>query len=396
MLKKAFSSFRHTNYRLFWFGQMVSVSGTWVQTIAQGWLVFELTNSAFLLGMINAIAALPIMLFSLLAGVIADRLNKKHILLVTQTLSMVLAFCLGMLVSLKIAQFWNIALVVGLLGLVNAFDVPARQAFVVEMVGKEDLNNAIALNSFLFNAARIIGPVIVGFLAGSLGIGSCFYLNGISFLAVIVALLFIKGDFSPKDVSEDTIINGLYEGAKYVIGHKKIRALVAITAISSIFGMANVVLMPIFARDVLKVGIKGLGLLMAFVGIGAIFGALALAVFSHKKEKQVFIKSGTIILSLSLIAFSFSSNYMLSLILLFGAGWGIITQSATVNTLLQLYTPDKLRGRVMSFYSLMFLGMMPLGSFQAGLLAHWFGAPVALLFSGCSCLIFTCLFFRSI
>ena len=358
--------------------------------------MLELTNSAFLLGMINAISALPIMLFSLMAGVVADRLNKKHMLLTTQTLSMLLAFCLGLLVSLKIAQFWNIAVVVGLLGFVNAFDIPARQAFVVELVGKEDLNNAIALNSFAFNAARIIGPVIAGFLAGSFGLGSCFYVNGVSFLAVIFGLLFIKGDFTAKDVSRDTIFKGLVDGAKYVFAHQKIRGLVIITAITSIFGMANVVLMPIFARDVLKVGIEGMGILMSAVGVGAILGALTLAVFSHRQEKEIFIKSGTIILAISLIAFSVSKNYILSLILLFGAGWGIITQAATVNTLLQLYTLDKMRGRVMSFYSLMFLGMTPLGSFQAGLFADWFGAPVSLMFSGSACLILSLPFFKNI
>jgi MFS family permease len=309
---------------------------------------------------------------------------------------MILAFLMGLLVSLKMAQFWNIAIVVAMLGVVNAFDIPARQSFIVEMVGKEDLNNAIALNSFLFNAARIIGPVIVGFLAGWLGIASCFYVNGVSFLAVIIALIFIKGDFMAKDISGGTITEGLVDGARYVWSHKNIRSLTAITAISSIFGMANVVLMPIFARDILKVGIKGLGVLMAVVGLGAILGALTLARFSHFKEKQVFIKSGTVILSLSLILFSVSKVYLASLILLFSAGWGIITQAATVNTMLQLNTPDKLRGRVMSFYTLMFLGMTPVGSFQAGLFAHWFSAPVALLFSGFMCLILTILFFKDI
>lgn len=373
------------------------MTGTWIQTIAQGWLVLELTNSSFLLGLINAIAALPIMLFSLPAGVAADRLNKKRILVATQGLSMILAFWLGALVSLKIAQFWNIAVVAAFLGLVNAFDVPARQVFVIEMVGRDDLNNAIALNSFLFNAARIVGPVMAGFLAGWFGIASCFYVNAISFLAVIIALYFIKGNFAPKDLSNSPLVYGLRDGARYVLEQKNIRSLVAITAISSIFGMANVVLMPIFARDILKVGMRGLGFLMASVGVGAILGALTLAIFSHRKGKGgIFIKSGTIILSLCLIAFATSKSYNVSLLLLLGAGWGIITQSATVNTLLQLNTPDNLRGRVMSFYSLMFLGMTPVGSFQAGLFAHWFGAPVALMFSGSACLLLTLLFFKDI
>jgi MFS family permease len=309
---------------------------------------------------------------------------------------MVLAFCLGGLISLRVAQFWNIAIVVALLGLVNAFDVPARQSFIIELVGRQDLNNAIALNSFLFNAARIIGPVIAGFLAASLGIGSCFYINGISFSAVIVALVFIKGNFAPKDLSRATIVKQLLDGAQYVWRHKNIRSLTAITAIASIFGMANVVLMPIFARDILMVGIKGLGFLMASVGLGAILGALALASAGRHNWQKGFIKSGTVILSLSLILFSVSKDYHMSLLLLIAAGWGIITQSVSVNILLQLNTSDQLRGRVMSFYALMFLGMMPLGSFQAGILAHWFGAPIALLFSGCMCLILTAFFFKDI
>jgi len=395
-MNKIFSSLRHTNFRLFWFGQMISLSGTWVQTIAQGWLVLELTNSAFLLGMINAIAALPIMLFSLIGGVVADRFNKKRILLTTQIFSMILAFCLGILVSLKVAHFWNIAIVVAFLGLVNAFDVPTRQSFVVEMVGRDDLNNAIALNSLLFNAARIIGPVIAGFLVGFLGIASCFYVNGISFLAVIVALIFIKGDFKAKDLSDRTMVEGVKDGAKYILLHKNVRSLVIITAITSIFGMANVVLMPIFARDILKVGITGFSFLMASIGIGAILGAVTMARFSHYDKKHIFIKSGTIVLALSLILFSLSKNYLFSIVMLLGAGWGIITQSATINTLLQLETPDELRGRVMSFFTLMFLGMTPVGSLQAGVFAHWFGAPLALLFSGSVCLLLTPIFFKDI
>ena len=393
---KIFSSLKHVNFRFFWFGQLVSLSGTWVQTIAQGWLVLELTNSAFLLGVINAISAMPIMLFSLLGGVVADRLNKKYILFTTQAFSMILAFCLGVLVSLKLAAFWNIAIIAALLGLVNAFDVPTRQSFVVEMVGKGDLNNAIALNSLLFNAARIIGPVIAGFLAGWLGIASCFYVNAISFLAVIVALIFIKGNFAPKDLSQRSIAEGMIDGARYVLSHKNIRSLVIITAISSIFGMANVVLMPIFARDILKVGVTGLGFLMAAIGVGAIIGALTLAKFSNYKEKRIFIKSGTIILAVSLILFSISTSYWLSLLLLLAAGWGIITQAATINTLLQLETPDNLRGRVMSFFTMMFLGMTPVGSFFAGVMAYWFGAPTALLTSGIACLILTPIFFKNI
>ena len=395
-MKKIFSSLKHDNFRLFWFGQLFSLTGTWIQITAQGWLVFELTNSAFLLGIINAIAALPIMFFSLVGGVAADRLNKKHILIATQAFSMLFAFFLGVLVSLGIAQFWNIAVVVALLGFVNAFDVPARQSFVAEIVTRNDLNNAIALNSLLFNSARIIGPVVAGFLAGSLGIASCFYLNAVSFSAVIIALFFIKGDFSPKDLSKSSIVKDFKDGAKYVFSHKNIRALVIVTAFSSIFGMANVVLMPIFAKDILHVGLRGLGILMAFIGIGAIAGALTLAKFSNYENKQIFVKSGTIILALSLIAFSFSKTYYLSLVLLIPAGWGIITQAATINTLLQIETPDIFRGRVMSFFTLMFLGMTPVGSFLAGIMAHWFGAPTALFISGLACLALPPLFFKDI
>lgn len=395
-MMKIFSSLRYRNFRLFWFGQMISLCGTWMQSVAQSWLVLELTNSAFLLGMVNAIAGLPILLFSLIGGVVADHLNKRNLIVLTQNLSMILAFALGVLASLHLVKFWHIGLIAGLLGIVNAFDSPARQAFVIEMVSKEDLDNAIALNSLIFSAARIIGPVIAGFLVGTLGVNSCFYVNGFSFMAVIISLFSMRGDFSPKNSLEGSVTKKLLDGAKYVWTEKKIRRLTILAATSSIFGISCLVLMPIFARNILNAGAKSLGILIASIGLGAILASVTLTLFSYspKNKRSIFI--GGLVLAIMLIVFSFSRSLPLSVIALTGVGWGLITQTAMINSLLQTSTPDYLRGRIMGFYTLVFLGMMPIGSFQAGLIAHWLGAQVSVRLGGLICLIIVLVFSRGI
>jgi len=386
-MPKVFSSLKHRNFRLFWLGQIISLTGTWIQSVAQSWLVLELTNSAFLLGMINAISALPILLFSLLGGLVSDHMNKRNLLMITQGLSMIFAFWLGILVSLKLANFFNIALIVAGLGIVNAFDMPTRQSFVVDMVGKEDLDNAIALNSLIFNTARIIGPVIAGYLVGSLGIESCFYINGISFVAVLAGLFLMKGDFSVKNSFGDKPLLKLLDGARYVWSNKKTRSLVMLVATTSIFGMSNIVLMPIFAREILKTGAKGLGMLMAAIGVGAIFSGLTLALFSHSQRRELFVRIGGIMLGVGLLLFASSQVFVFSMITLLGVGWGLIVQTASINTLLQFITPDSLRGRVMSFFVLMFLGMAPIGSFYVGLLAHFLGVSMTVMLNGIFCIV---------
>lgn len=384
---KVFSSLRHRNFRLFWSGQIISLTGTWIQSVAQSWLVLELTNSAFLLGMINAISALPILFLSLLGGLVSDHVNKRNLLIITQGLSMIFAFWLGILVSLRLANFFNIALIVAGLGIVNAFDMPARQSFVVDMVGKEDLDNAIALNSLIFNIARITGPVIAGYLVGSLGIESCFYINGVSFVAVLTGLFLMKGDFSVQNSFGEKPLMKLLKGARYVWANNQTRSLIILIASASIFGMSNIVLMPIFAREILETGVKGLGMLMAAIGVGAIFSGLTLALFSHSPKRDLFVGLGGIVLGISLLLFASSRVFIFSMLALLGVGWGLIIQTASINTLLQFITPDSLRGRVMSFFVLMFLGMSPIGSFYVGVLAHWLGASIAVMLNGIVCIL---------
>lgn len=381
-----FSSLKHRDFRLFWSGQMVSLTGTWMQSVAQGWLVLQLTNSPFLLGVTNAVTAMPILLFSLVGGAISDKVNKRGLIVLTQIGQMLLAFALGILFSLHLIEFWQIVVVAGLMGVINAFDMPARQSFIVEMVGKADLSNAIALNAMIFNVARIIGPVIAGFIVGAWGVGACFYLNGVSFLAVISGLLFMRGDFKPKNQNSDSIKNSTMDGLRYVWKDLKIRNLIILVAISSLFGMSYMVLMPVFARDILVIGAKGLGLLLAAMGIGALLASLSLTIFSQTNKNDRFVSLGGIVLGLSLVVFGLSRNLGVSLLALVGAGWGLVTQTATINNLLQKDTPDELRGRVMGVYTLMFIGLTPAGSFQAGLVADWLGVPVAVALGGLVCM----------
>ncbi|MDD5259789.1 MAG: MFS transporter [bacterium] len=395
-MKKYFTSLKHRDFRLFWAGQMVSLTGTWMQNVAQGWLVLQLTNSPFLLGVINAIAAFPILLFSVWGGTMADRMGKRNLIIWTQALSMILAFIMGLLFSLRIIEFWHIALLAGLIGLVNAFDMPARHSFVIEMVGKADLGNAIALNSMIFNVARIIGPIVAGFVVGVWGVGTCFYINSASFLAVLAGLLLMRGDFAPKKSNHSSLHESTMDGARYVWSNLKIRNLISLVAVSSLFGVSYMVLMPVFARDILNIGASGLGILVSAIGVGALLASFSLTIFSHQDYSNRLVSLGGIVLGISLVIFGFSKSVPVSLLALVGTGWGIVTQSATINNLLQKETPDELRGRVMGFYTVMFLGMTPLGSFLAGLLADWLTVPYAVVIGGLTALVMTILLSRAI
>ena len=382
----AFSALRHRNFRIFWFGQFLSLCGSWMQNVAQGWLVLSVTNSAFLLGMTGAISGLPILAFSLVGGVMADRVNKRSLLIITQAVAALLALILAVLISLKIVIFWHIALIAGFSGLVLAFDAPARQSFFAEIVPKEDLTNAIAIQSAVFNITRIIGPILAAFAIAGLGMASAFYLNSFSFLPAIIALYFIRGDFKPKHESGRTIVSSLFQGADYILKNKRTRVLIIQLSLLSIFGMSAQVLMPIFARDILHLGIHGLGRLMAFFGLGSLLGAVFVVLSSHFPRRERFVCLGGMVMSLSLILFALSQNATLSCLLLIPTGWGLITQAVTINSLLQNYAPDALRGRVMGFYVFTFAGMMPIGSFQAGLFAHLWGTPATVAFNGIICL----------
>ena len=372
-----FGAFAHRNFRLFLFGQTVSLTGTWMQSIAQGWLVLLLTNSPFYVGLVSALGSLGVLLFTLYAGVIADRSDKRRTVIITQTLQMLQAFALAALVWSGHVTTGSVMALAAFLGIVSAFDIPTRQAFIFEMVGKEDLMNAIALNTSIFNLTRVLGPVLAGFLIGAQGVAVCFFLNGVSYLAVIGSLLAMRlPPWTPK-VAVGSAWEGFREVVAYLRSDRRASALVVLTAIISIFGFPYLVLMPVFARDVLRVGAAGYGLLSAAVGIGAVAGALTVAVLSARIRKgRTLVAAGTVFGSL-LAVFALSRSFAVAFGVLVLVGAAMIVNNALTNTLLQTHVPDHLRGRIMGFYSFMFVGMAPLGAFQAGVVAERFGAPVA-------------------
>ncbi len=385
ILGLAFASLRHRNFRLFWTGQMVSLIGTWMQSVAQGWLVLTLTDSAFLLGLVGAIGSLPVLFLALPGGVAADRFDKRRLLIFTQSTAMALALILAALTHYGLVRIWQVVLLAALSGSVFAFDAPSRQAFTIELVGKEDLLNAIALNSAVFNAARILGPALAGVLIGFIGMAGCFFLNGLSFLAVIFGLWLISGKRTAPKTS-GSAWREMREGLSYSWSHPVIRPLVTIVAVFSIFGMPYAMLMPVFARDILAVGPRGLGFLMTANGVGALAGSLGLAAFNRPKGRGRLVLSAGLVFSLAVAAFSLSRSFTLSLALLPLVGWSMVSQTATINTLLQTTVPDGLRGRVMSLFTFVFMGMMPFGSLLAGSLAQRFGAPAALKAGAAICL----------
>jgi MFS family permease len=376
-LPSTFTALKHRNFRLWWFGQMVSLVGTWMQTLALGWLVYQITNSPLALGLVGFFQSLPMFLFSLFGGVTADRVDKRTLIISTQTTAMLLAFILSTLTLSKIVRIEHILFLAFCLGTVHAFDMPARQAFVIEMVGKEDLMNAIALNSTIFNGARILGPAAAGALIAVVGAGMCFFLNGVSFLAVIAGLLLMRVPKSPREARKEPVFANLVEGLRYIWRNPIVLTLESLVAVSSIFGMPYARLMPVFARDVLRVGAHGYGFLLSATGAGALIGALSLASLGNFQHKGWLVTAGNFLYPTMLLAFSFSRLFPLSLVFLVGVGFSMITQNATTNTLLQTTVPDKLRGRVMSVHALFFGGLAPLGDLLAGTVANFSNAPAA-------------------
>ena len=377
----------HRNFQLFFMGQGVSLVGTWMQSVALGWLVLELTNSPVLVGLNSALRSLGVLLFTLYAGVVVDRVDKRRLIVLTQILQMVEALILAIVVWTHTVAVWQVMVLATFVGVVNAFDIPARQAFMVELVGKEDLVNAIALNSSLFNATRILGPAIAGVVIGASGVGLCFFLNGISYLAVIWGLLAMrlpKFEARPTGESEWQRFRG---GLQFILGEPRMASLVFQVAVLSLFGFPVLVMMPVFARDVLHTNAGGYGALMAAVGAGAMLGALALALLSDRVPKGRTLLIGGAAFSALLILFSFSPSFTLSLALLALTGCAMIVATALTNTLIQTLVPDALRGRVMGFYAFMFVGMAPLGAFQAGWLSERITAPYATALGGAICLV---------
>lgn len=365
----AFPALQNSNYKKYFAGQLISLIGTWMQIVAQGWLVLHLTNSAFLIGLIAALGTLPSLLFTLFGGVIVDQFPKLQILLLTQIAAMLLALLLGIITVAGVVQVWHIGVIAFLLGLVNAVDAPARQSFISEMVTKDQLSSAIALNSSVFNAARVIGPSIAGLLIALVGTGSAFIVNAISYLAVIAALLSMKIQ-APEAIEKVNPIKAIREGLDYSFSHPIIRTLIVFTGITSIFGWSYTTMMPIIARDTFHLGASGLGYLYAAVGLGSLLATLLISLFSKKIAPIVFIIGGNALFSVSIFLFTYTSTLHAALPLLFLSGLGLLSQFAMMNTTIQSLVKSEFRGRVMSIYILMFIGLTPFGNFEIGWLSE--------------------------
>jgi len=354
--------------------------------VAQSWLVYRLTGSAALLGAMGFASQFPVAVMAPLGGLIADRHNRHRIVIVTQTAAMIEAAILAALTLSGRLHVWQLFVLAGLLGVINAFDIPARQSFLIDMVGKEDLMNAIALNSSMFNGARVVGPAIAGVLVAAIGEGWCFFANAVSFIAVIVGLLLMKIAPRPIAGTEQTPLEHLREGFRWVRGTRPIRSVLLLLGLISLVGMPYAVLMPIFAGTILHGGARGLGILMGSTGVGALAGALTIAAKRSTRGLGRWITLAAAGFGVSMILFSLSRLFWLSVLLLFPLGFAMMVQMASSNTLIQTIVPDRLRGRVMAVYSMMFLGVAPFGALGAGLIAHALGAPTALLLGGLGCI----------
>ena len=382
-----FRALSYRNYRLFFFGQSVSLIGTWMQHVAMSWLVYRLTGSALLLGMVGFTSQFPTFLVAPFAGVLADRSNRRRLLLATQTLAMAQAFLFAYLVLSGSIQVWHVIVLSLWLGTVNGVDIPVRQAFVIDMVEeKHRLANAIALNSSMVNAARLIGPSIAGLLISLVGEGACFLLNGVSYLAVLLSLAAMRVAPRPVPQTGRSILYELREGVTYAANFSPIRAILLLMALVSLMGMPYAVLMPVFAKEVLHGGPHTFGFLMAASGFGALAGTMYLA-----SRRSVIGMGRRIVMACTLFgagicAFSLSGVLWISLFCLLISGFGAMVLVAGSNTILQTIVDDDKRGRVMSFFTMSFMGMTPFGSLLAGALASRIGAPVTVLIGGVACL----------
>jgi MFS family permease len=369
---------RHRNFRLWFFGQLTSLVGTWMQSIAQNWLVYELTGSARDLGIVNFVGAIPLVPLTLYAGAIADRFSKRRIIFAMQAAMMAQAFILFALCSAGVVQVWHVIALAFLLGAAQALDTPARQAFVVELVGKEDLSNAIALNSGIFHAARMIGPAAAGVLVATVGISGAFFLNGVSFLAVLGGLFLMDASLIMRARADGKIGDDLLGGVRYINAHRAPKAIVLLVSISAMLAMPYYVLIPVFAKEILGGGAGTYGVLMSAVGVGAVLGSLFSASGWAVRRKGMALTAGSLSFPLFLLAFAFSRDYALSIGLLTAVGFAFVLQNAPANSLLQSIVPDHLRGRVMAIYVSIFLGLMRIGGLLLGLLATATSATAAI------------------
>ena len=385
--RHTFRALRYRNYRLFFWGQLVSLIGTWMQQTAMSWFVYEITNSKFLLGAVAAVGSAPMMLFSIWGGSLADRYPKRSILVATQTAQMICAFLLAAGVWAGFANATFIVIVAALNGIAMGFDMPARQAFTVEMTSREDLLNAISLNSSIVNGARVVGPSLAGLMINAVGVALCFFFNGVSFIAVIGGLLMMRLPPFERQIDGASPVEHAWNGIVYSFQHPRVRTILLLFLAVGIFGWSYMVVMPAFARDVLGRGADGFGILMSASGTGALIGALVVAAFGHRMSPRKLALGGVCLFSVALLGFSFARNFYIALGFLFVAGFGMLLFFSTTNTVLQTIVPDDMRGRVMGVWSLIFGAMIPLGSLEAGAVANWFGTPVALALGAIVCVI---------
>lgn len=379
---------RHPNFRLFFTGQVISMIGTWMQTVAQSWLIYRLTGSSVLLGLVAFASQIPVLLVAPIGGHIADRHSRHRIIILTQALSMVMALMLAWLTLSGSVQIWEVFVLSVLLGIVNAFDMPARQSFFVEMVGKDDMINAIALNSSLMSAARMLGPAIAGILVAKVGEGWCFFINGISYVAVIAGLLMMRLEpFVPHAAEAASPWENIREGFAYVSRTSPIFVLLTCVGVMSFAGLPFTVLMPIFAAEILHTGSQGFGALMSCVGLGSMSGSLLLASRGGLNGLTRWLTIGGFVFPTALCGFAFSKSLPLSCLLLFIAGFALMIQLGSSNTLVQSMAPDRYRGRVMGVYSMMLVGVSPLGAMAAGFEGSRFGAPATIALGALACLV---------
>lgn len=380
--RSSFRALRHRNYRLYWGGQLVSLIGTWMQSVAQGWLMHRLTSSALMLGLLGFSQFLPVLLLALWAGVIVDSMDKRRLLLVTQSAFLVQAALLATLMTTGIVQPWMLLALAFVFGTINALDLPARQSFVVELAGKEDLSNAIALNSTAFNTARVVGPAIAGVLLATVGEGGCFWLNALSYLAVIASIWRMDlperagARFVPRRALETML-----EGIRYARSVSPLRNLLLLLGFTAGLGFQYMILLPVYAREILHSGAKGYGLLVSAFGLGSLLSAVSMTRKLDRWALRRNLLIGLLSAAVGMGTFAWSRAFPLSLAMGFVAGFGLILYVATTNTLIQITTEDRFRGRVMSLYTLMFVGTAPIGALVSGSIAQRFTAPVATTFS---------------
>jgi MFS family permease len=391
-LSTRFRALKHRNFQLFIIGQLISLVGTWMQTTAQQWLVYKLTGSVAVLGVFGFASQVPMLLLAWMGGYVGDRYNRHRGVIVTQSLSMILAFVLAALTLTHLIREWHLIVIAFLVGIVNAFDVPIRQSFFVHMVGKEDLPNAIALNSSIFNGARVVGPAIAGFAIVLLGEGWCFFLNGVSFIAVLVALLMMRIEPTAKKPPDESPVRSFVEGFKFAMHDVPIRSALVMLCMLSLFGLQYTVFLPIYAHDILHGGARTLGLLMSAAGVGAVLGALQFAARTSYTGLARWIAATCTVCAVGLIIMSHATMFWLCAAVLFTVGFAATSQMAATNTIIQERVPDELRSRLMAVYATMFMGVQPIGALLAGGVAKRIGTPNTVLLFG-SLVLAGCLFF---